>query len=76
MRIYKVTIIWDDGQKETYDALTENMAQQIIDNYKLAFGSQIAGAGAYGKAAQGFIRKGVRKCHADRKYHERHTYRK
>lgn len=39
--MYEVLIIWSDGERTTHEAINLEVAEGIIDNYKMAFGNQI-----------------------------------
>lgn len=43
--IYELIVIWDTGEKETYDYETLDAARQGEANMRMAFGCQIAWTG-------------------------------
>lgn len=40
--MWVVIIVWFDGEKETIKAMNEDQANEIANNYHMAFGNQIA----------------------------------
>lgn len=43
--MYKAIIIWDDGNKETYEFKTREDAQNCCERFKMSFGNQITWTG-------------------------------
>lgn len=42
---YELVLVWDDGAKQVLEFVSEDAANKALNNYKTAFGNQVAWCG-------------------------------
>ena len=45
MKVYELVVIWDTGEKEVYEHMTEEEAQGSLKHLQFVFGNQISWMG-------------------------------
>ena len=45
MKVYELVVIWETGEKEVYDHMTEEEAQRSLKHMQFVFGKQISWMG-------------------------------
>lgn len=45
--MFRLTIVWETGEKEVHEYETREQAEEIARGFKMAFGSQVQWVGIY-----------------------------